>query len=572
MAQPSIALDETWEWDGIRWTLLQPRTIPDRRHGHGMAYCVRTGRLTMFGGNQYFGPYTTGTWEWDGTDWRDMAPAVHPSYRVSHGLVTSPVDGNVVLHGGSDIFGYLRDTWRWDGSRWTQLNTPTLPPERHSYPMAADVARRKVILLGVGQRPGSDGSDTWAFDGNDWRLAYKLEWPSYSGFVVHDSARDEFVALAERNDSNGRRMQTYTMDETHWRLKSPARVPPVRESCAIAFHAEARKVLLFGGYAPGIGGLDDTWMWDGAEWTEQTGTTRPPHSGGSPPTMTYDVERRKIVLFARTTGHTWEWDQSGWTRRSLVADPPPFDLAQVMYDSARGRIVLVGVYGSQFPFSHTWEFDGMTWRQMQPSSRPWIGRMSYLHRLGVLQLDPRTGDFWLWSGADWVKLNLPAPFITQWSTVAGLAQDAGRQRVRAIVSPSVGDVWFAWDLRFRQLTADNLYPRGGEPIRFGVELPALPGRPFVLGLAQTAYPGIPLRSVRGVGTELLPLTADALLSLSLQIPLTGTLDTNGSGTFVLNVPPDAALRGLGFHGAAVAFDGSGGIGAITHPVPIEIMR
>ena len=40
------ALADTWEWDGVSWTLVEPAVRPPARGGHAMAYdSVRNGRF-----------------------------------------------------------------------------------------------------------------------------------------------------------------------------------------------------------------------------------------------------------------------------------------------------------------------------------------------------------------------------------------------------------------------------------------------------------------------------------------------------------------------------------------------
>jgi hypothetical protein len=44
------ALDETWEWDGARWTRRSPQTSPPARYWHAAAYDLVTGETVLFGG------------------------------------------------------------------------------------------------------------------------------------------------------------------------------------------------------------------------------------------------------------------------------------------------------------------------------------------------------------------------------------------------------------------------------------------------------------------------------------------------------------------------------------------
>src|SRR5688572_27497719 len=71
----TIVFDQTWEFDGVSWTLRTPATVPDERDSHVMAYDLARGRTVMFGGWDFNFVFLGQTWEWDGTNWQNMAPA-----------------------------------------------------------------------------------------------------------------------------------------------------------------------------------------------------------------------------------------------------------------------------------------------------------------------------------------------------------------------------------------------------------------------------------------------------------------------------------------------------------------
>jgi hypothetical protein len=63
---------DTWEYDGVTWTLLTPANGPASRDGHQLAYDNARQRVVMFGG--YQAPQNE-TWEWDGTTWLAITTA-----------------------------------------------------------------------------------------------------------------------------------------------------------------------------------------------------------------------------------------------------------------------------------------------------------------------------------------------------------------------------------------------------------------------------------------------------------------------------------------------------------------
>lgn len=75
-----------------------------------------------------------------------------------------------------------------------------------------------------------------------------------------------------------------------------------------------------------------------------------------------------------------------------------------------------------------------------------------------------------------------------------------------------------------------------------------PNVPWV-GLLSLGNAGIPLDAPRA-----LPLTLDALFTVSLGIGLTGLTDSGGKATFAVPIPNDTGLVGLGVYAGAVTVD------------------
>ena len=83
--------------------------------------------------------------------------------------------------------------------------------------------------------------------------------------------------------------------------------------------------------------------------------------------MAYDSKRERIVLFGGSAGNvnfndTWEWDGDNWTQ---VADNGPSARGghAMAYDSSRGRVILFGGDDGQNSFGDTWAWDGTDWTQ-----------------------------------------------------------------------------------------------------------------------------------------------------------------------------------------------------------------
>ena len=171
--------NDTWSWDGIKWTLLCT-SGPRARYLHKMCYDESRQCIVLFGGisgslTSRNPVYYTDTWEWTGSNWT-LADSYGLSAissnqvsnlpgRINHAMAFDSNNNRVTLHGGKiDIpFGLKEeysDIHTWDGSKWTfvptnlsqtPLNEIGLPvvgtiPRRHGHSMSYDQNSQKLII------------------------------------------------------------------------------------------------------------------------------------------------------------------------------------------------------------------------------------------------------------------------------------------------------------------------------------------------------------------------------------------------------------------------------------------
>jgi hypothetical protein len=152
---------------------------------------------------------------------------------------------------------------------------------------------------------------------------------------------------------------------------------------AMAYDAANDKVVVFGGSTGDAEpSSDDTWTWDSAAgWTPLSPPTRPsPRSGH---VMAYDSTRMRVVLFGGTSGNgellddTWEWDGITWTE----AQPSqwPMRLRGAAMAGGAGKVLLFGGQVDEesdggplsHSLNHTWTWDGSEWKnQTDPQNSP----------------------------------------------------------------------------------------------------------------------------------------------------------------------------------------------------------
>jgi cysteine-rich repeat protein len=138
----TAVLADTWEWDGRRWQEIVSPTHPVARRGARMAYDANRHRVVLFGGiasasNASGAPIMGDTWEWDGARWSLLQPSASPPARTSHTMAYDGVRHEVVVFGGLSVgvsLGGLlpmADTWVWDGATWSpRAHLPPGPPRR----------------------------------------------------------------------------------------------------------------------------------------------------------------------------------------------------------------------------------------------------------------------------------------------------------------------------------------------------------------------------------------------------------------------------------------------------------
>jgi hypothetical protein len=163
--EAQTSLQDTWLWNGTSWSELHPKTVPPVRDSAAMA--ALGGKAVMFGGENTGLNLTVAlgdTWLWDGSNWEQVYPSHSPQARLSPGFAA--VGAVLLLFGGLDDNGNaLGDTWTWDGTDWTELH-PGRSPSPRGGPMMA--AFQGGALLFGGVIASDDLADTWLWSGSDW--------------------------------------------------------------------------------------------------------------------------------------------------------------------------------------------------------------------------------------------------------------------------------------------------------------------------------------------------------------------------------------------------------------------
>lgn len=504
----NTSTDETWEYDGIRWSKLSPLVSPAPRNSAQMAYDAARNVIVLFAGSNGLAD----TWTWNGTSWELQQPAVSPTARMSGAMAYDSVRQQTVLFGGTDTIDatmYLNETWLWNGTAWMQV-TGSGPPALSVPFMAFDEKRGVMVLFGGSMSGGGKYGETWEFDGTAWSrkastgpsarsgrsMAFDplsdrvvlvdgdgtgtlddgwawtgTEWVTTAttpgampyAYAVTDTARGVIVL----QDFGG---SLYELQSGGWVRSStgsftpavPA-VPKERAGHVTALDVTNRQVVVFGGNDEGLGAnvLGDTWIWDG-QWRQAS--NGPAARMGA--AAAYDPIRKRTLIFGGcidTTippfGDTWTFDGTAWAQVTGGTQPPARCFAQMAFDAKRGRIVMHGGGdGSVTHRSDTWTWDG-TWHLESPATPgPAVAAaaMGYDEAREVVTLvggqvdlvaNTKASDTWTWDGSTWTKHVLA--FGPSARAGAGMAWDQARRRLvlvggQSSLDYSIADAW-EWD-------------------------------------------------------------------------------------------------------------------------------
>jgi hypothetical protein len=183
----------------------------------------------------------------------------------------------------------------------------------------------------------------------------------------------------------------------------------------MAYDAARGRTIIFGGWlgpsAP-TSIVNDTWAFDGQTWTKLLPNTSPPARELA--SMVYDTRRKRLVLWGGRAGNTtfsdtWEWSGQDWKQLLPSGGPASMFGHAMAYDATRDRVVL---FGASATGPQTWEWDGTSWWMQYPKSSPSARRhhaMAYdAARKRVLLFGGASGfpplsDTWEWDGTNWTK-------------------------------------------------------------------------------------------------------------------------------------------------------------------------
>lgn len=414
-------------WSQYPTTTTFPTCVNE---GH-MMYQEHRGRLAFFGGICTIDtPAGQEVFEFDGTNWVKLEG--NTTVRtVGEASAYDPLRNQMVTFGGTLAFSatigsittVIRDA-QWSSPFFTQKPSPrslatfTTDPESNTVWMFGGLDENSAFYYG----------DLWGLRNGQWYLMPEDANSPGGGcetpLAAFDSDRKVLVVTCSGTE-------TYEFNGTTWSAKDPQNDPPIRRFGAMVYDKRLKKTLIFGGYN-NSNYRNDTWSWDGTNWTEIKidGDDRPTNRGLM--AMWYDPLQQKTIIYGglgrgsvneKITRYSdmWSFDGTRWTKMSVSTTPGERFGPQYAVDPNTGKLLLFGGLRSenidedslrQFFVNDTWQWDGAagTWTRLEPT------RVPSVRENGSMAWDPVAGrlvlfagyangfyrsDVWTWTGTDW---------------------------------------------------------------------------------------------------------------------------------------------------------------------------
>lgn len=236
--------------------------------------------------------------------------------------------------------------------RWDEVIQLDVGPARNFMSGAYDEARRRFVVFGGAS--GASSNQTLEYDvaGGVWLDRTQASGPlrGYGATLVYDPVRRVVVMFGGLNTA-GYSDKTWIWDGEVWEQRFVAG-PPARAFATGIFDPARGTVVIVGGNQNAMI-RSDTWEWDGSEWRQVDAVGPVPDRRSA---FAYDEARGEGILFIPGRA-TWRWREGAWSRVENATIPTSNLDASLVFDRARGQLILHSATG-------THAFDGERWNDL----------------------------------------------------------------------------------------------------------------------------------------------------------------------------------------------------------------
>jgi hypothetical protein len=213
---------------------------------------------------------------------------------------------------------------------------------------------------------------------------FPISGPSarFGSAMAYDAASGESILFGGQNADGSYLNDTWSWNGINWTELHPQTSPPPRVGAQAVYDGASNSIVLYGGKgrlsADTEGSFSDLWSWNGSNWVQLHSRHSPPARAGA--NLAYDSDMHTVVLFGGDGGSRvpiymndlWLWNGSDWVQEHPGNAPPGRSDASLVFDEASHRLVLFGG-ASGIPLSDTWTWSGQAWTALHPSTSP-VGR------------------------------------------------------------------------------------------------------------------------------------------------------------------------------------------------------
>ncbi|MBY0112945.1 MAG: hypothetical protein K2Y21_08995 [Phycisphaerales bacterium] len=353
----------------------------------------------------------------------------------------------------------------------TRLSSATLPVPLVDASVAYDRKREKIVVVGGWTADSTPSNQTWEFDGTTWTLASIPPFPTQTaaGVLVYDEFREVLVHIGGKGTSG---IYEWDGSAAGWVLRQfvPVQYAGTMSSNLAWFNPSAaydpvrRVTIIHGGFLDYAGrtgprtdsyGWDFMWEWDGTTLksisyglNQAAAPTNAPE-GRSGARMVFDRARGQLLLFGGMTDEgssndLWSWDGTIWTRLSSEGIESRW-LHAMVYDEARERtVVWSGAEGTTRSTGDIREWDGARWSDVLTGSSPLVGGSA----AAVVYYPPtrtiyRFGGVFSGGGQSQITTYAPGNAWIKTSPVTFSGCDNGSSQLTINIAPQAG-VSYQW--------------------------------------------------------------------------------------------------------------------------------